>query len=155
MPHSYDFFKDDIKKWFIANVPKHKRILDVGPGVGTYSNLLRSHGYRIDAVEIYAPYIKKYDLISKYDNVFVGDICKFDFKDYDFIIFGDVIEHLHKEDAIALHTKLIQQQKEFIYAVPWMMEQGEHEEIYTKHITNQDLTPDVLNRKISEYGFFI
>jgi autotransporter strand-loop-strand O-heptosyltransferase len=164
MPHSYEFFKDDIKKWFITNVPKHKRILDVGPGVGTYSNLLRSHGYRIDAVEIYAPYVQKYDLINKYDNVFIGDICKFDFKDYDFIIFGDVIEHLHKEDAIELHERLIKQKKEFLYAVPWMMEQGEHEgNIHETH-HQPDLTPDVLQERYPEmyslfenewYGYYV
>ena len=78
MPHSYDFFKQQVKDWIIQNVPKHKRILDVGPGIGTYSKLIRSHGYRIDAVEIFAPYIEKYDLISQYDNVFVDDICKFE-----------------------------------------------------------------------------
>ena len=53
MPHSYSFYKDDVKNWIIENVPKHKRILDVGPGVGTYSTMLRTHGYRIDAVVIF------------------------------------------------------------------------------------------------------
>ena len=147
MPHSYSFYKDDVKNWIIENVPKHKRILDVGPGVGTYSTMLRTHGYRIDAVEIFAPYIKKYDLISKYDNVFIGDICKFDFKDYDFIILGDVLEHLHKEDAIELHERLLQQEKDFLYAVPWLMEQGEHEgNIYETH-HQPDLTPDIFKER--------
>ena len=42
MPHSYNFYKEDIKEWIIKNVPRHKRILDVGPGVGTYSTMLRT-----------------------------------------------------------------------------------------------------------------
>ena len=147
MPNSYDFFKAEIKDWIIQHVPKHKRILDVGPGVGTYSTLLRSHGYRMDAVEIFAPYIEKYDLINKYDNVFVGDICKFDFKDYDFIILGDVLEHLHKEDAIDLYNRMYQQRKEFLVAVPWLMEQGEHEgNIYETH-HQSDLTPEILKQR--------
>ena len=147
MPHSYNFYKEDIKEWIIKNVPRHKRILDVGPGVGTYSTMLRTHGYRMDAVEIFAPYIKKYDLINKYDNVFVDDICKFDFKDYDFIILGDVLEHLHKEDAIDLYKRMVEQRKEFLVAVPWMMEQGEHEgNIYETH-HQPDLTPEVLKKR--------
>ena len=94
MPYSFNHFKDHIKAWVLASVPKHKRILDVGPGIGTYSDLLRSEGYRIDAVEIFAPYISKYNLLEKYDNVFIDDICKFDFKDYDFIILGLSLIHI-------------------------------------------------------------
>jgi autotransporter strand-loop-strand O-heptosyltransferase len=147
MPHSYDFFKQQVKDWIIQHVPKHKRILDVGPGIGTYSKLIRDHGYRIDAVEIFAPYIEKYDLISQYDNVFVGDICKFDFKDYDFIILGDVLEHLHVEDAVDLYNRMIEQDKEVLVAVPWEMEQGEHEgNIYETH-HQTDLTPPVLRSR--------
>ena len=96
MPNSYSYFKFEIRDWIIDNVPTYKRILDVGPGVGTYSGLLRDHGYRSDAVEIFPEYIKKYNLLEQYDNVFIGDICKFDIKDYDFIILGDVLEHIHK-----------------------------------------------------------
>ena len=94
MPYSFTYFKEEVKEWFIQNVPTSKRILDVGPGLGTYSNLLRSLGYRMDAVEIYEPYIDKYELRDKYDNVFVGSIVTFDINDYDFIILGDVLEHI-------------------------------------------------------------
>ena len=64
------------------------------PGLGTYSDLLRSLGYRMDAVEIYSPYIDKYGLRAKYDNVYCKDILEFDFSQYDFIILGDVLEHI-------------------------------------------------------------
>ena len=50
MPNSYSYFKSDIKQWFIDNIPTSERILDVGPGQGTYSELLRNLGYRMDAV---------------------------------------------------------------------------------------------------------
>ena len=52
MPNSYTLFKQEIKQWFLENIPTSKRILDVGPGCGTYATLLHSIGYRIDAVEI-------------------------------------------------------------------------------------------------------
>jgi 2-polyprenyl-3-methyl-5-hydroxy-6-metoxy-1,4-benzoquinol methylase len=99
MPSSWTGFKSNIQDWIINNVPTNKRVLDVGPGVGTYSDLLRHKGYQIDAVEIFRPYIEKYGLIEKYDNVYCDDIVKFDISDYDFIILGDVLEHLPAERA--------------------------------------------------------
>ncbi len=65
MPNSYSFFKSDIKQWFIDNIPTSKRILDVGPGQGTYSDLLKDLGYRIDAVEVWAPYVDEFNLRAK------------------------------------------------------------------------------------------
>ena len=163
MPYSFNHFKDHIKAWVLASVPKHKRILDVGPGIGTYSDLLKSEGYRMDAVEIFAPYINKYNLIEKYDNVFIDDICKFDFKDYDFIILGDVLEHIPKGDAIKLYNKIIKLKKECLVAVPFEMEQGEHEgNIYETH-HQTDLTPEVMRERypaltvlneINDYGYY-
>ena len=35
MPYSFNHFKDHIKAWVLASVPKHKRILDVGCSTGT------------------------------------------------------------------------------------------------------------------------
>ena len=116
MPYSFTYFKEEVKEWFIQNVPTSKRILDVGPGLGTYSNLLRSLGYRMDAVEIYEPYIDKYELRDKYDNVFVGDITKFDISDYDFIILGDVLEHIPEKEAVDLIEKIIDLGKEYQFS---------------------------------------
>ena len=36
-------------------------------------------------------------LREKYDNVYINSIVVFDIKDYDFIILGDVLEHIPKE----------------------------------------------------------
>ena len=123
MPNSYTYFKSEIKQWIIDNVPSSKRILDVGPGQGTYSDLLRDHGYRIDAVEIWAPYVDQFGLRAKYDNVYIADIREFDIEDYDFIILGDVLEHLNKEEAVALIQKIHLLQIGAMIAVPYMMEQ--------------------------------
>jgi len=162
MPYSFSYYKQELLEWFQTHVPIHKRILDVGPGIGTYGDLLAGQGYRIDAVEIFPPYIQKYDLINKYDNVFIGDICKFDIKDYDFIILGDVLEHIPKEDAIKLYEKIVPA-KECLVAVPFEMEQGEHEgNIYETH-HQVDLTPAVMKerypklsvvKEINDYGYY-
>jgi autotransporter strand-loop-strand O-heptosyltransferase len=163
MPYSFTYFKDEVKEWFLNNVPTSKRILDVGPGMGTYSDLLRSSGYRIDAIEIYEPYIDKYKLREKYDNVYVGDITKFDISDYDFIILGDVLEHIPTDLAVDLIRK-ITQKKECLVAIPYEMEQGEYEgNIHETH-HQPDLTHDVMFERYPEltciyrnehYGYYM
>jgi len=142
MPFSFPYFKSEIKEWFKNNVPTTKRILDVGPGEGTYAQLLKGMGYRIDAVEIWLPYVKEYNLRELYDNVYVGDILEFNPKDYDFIILGDVLEHIAEEDAINFINNLESLCKEYLVAVPYMMEQGVHNNnIYETHL-QPDLTKD-------------
>jgi autotransporter strand-loop-strand O-heptosyltransferase len=144
MPYSFTYFKEEVKEWFLENVPTSKRILDVGPGIGTYSDLLRSSGYRIDAVEIYEPYVAKYNLRDKYDNVFIGSIVTFDINDYDFIILGDVLEHIPTNYAKELIRDIVAAKKECLVAIPYEMEQGEHEgNIHETHY-QPDLTHEVM-----------
>ena len=145
MPNSYSYFKSEIKQWFIDNVPLSTRILDVGAGQGTYSDLLRNLGYRMDAVEIWAPYVDQFNLRAKYDNVYVGDILTFDVRPYDFIILGDVLEHIPTDEATNLLTEFDLMEKRFLVAVPYMMPQDGEEygnEYETHH--QEDLTPDVM-----------
>ena len=99
MPHSYHYGKPDAIDFILKNTTKDSKILDVGAGVGTYSDLLKPHGYDIDCIEVYDKYIEAYDLKSKYKNVFCDNILNFDVSEYDFVILGDVLEHLTIEDA--------------------------------------------------------
>lgn len=164
MPYSFTYFKDQVGEWFINNVPTSKRILDVGPGIGTYSDLLRSFDYRIDAVEIFEPYVIKYKLREKYDNVYIGSIVTFDIKDYDFIILGDVLEHLPENYAKELINDIVNSGKECLVAIPYEMEQGEHEgNIHETHY-QADLTPEVMAERYpsltcifsnEHYGYYV
>lgn len=77
-----------------------KTVVDFGPGEGTYSILGRH--LAPDAtwigVEIFKPYIDRYDLDQKYDNVIVSDLRYTQIK-HDLSIFGDVLEHLPGPDV--------------------------------------------------------
>jgi autotransporter strand-loop-strand O-heptosyltransferase len=148
MPNSYSYFKPEIKQWFIDNVPLSTRILDVGPGQGTYSELLRNLGYRMDAVEVWAPYVDQFSLRNKYDNVYIENIVEFNWTDYDFIILGDVLEHLGKEDAKRLINAMHFHGKHFLVAIPYTMEQDgeEYGNTYETHL-QPDLTPDVMKER--------
>lgn len=165
MPNSYTFFKPEIRQWFIDNLPANKRILDVGPGQGTYSILLRDIGYAMDAVEIWEPYVEQFDLKSKYDNVYIGDIRDFSIKDYDFVILGDVLEHISTEDAKKLLARMERAGVNYMIAVPYMMEQDgeEYENQYETHL-QPDLTPSVMAERYPNitklydnqwYGYYV
>lgn len=165
MPNSYTFFKPEVKQWFKNNVPTSKRILDVGPGQGTYSDLLKDLGYRMDAIEIWEPYINQFDLRKKYDNVYIGDICQFNWEDYDFVILGDVLEHISEENAQSLIIKMIEKGVQHMVAIPYMMEQDgdEYGNIYETHLQS-DLTPTIMEVRYPNltplyfnewYGYYI
>lgn len=164
MPESYGYFKNEVKNYIKENIPLNNKILDVGPGIGTYSNLLRGFGYKMDCIEIWEPYIHDFNLKEKYDNVYLGSIIDFDISDYDFIILGDVLEHLTKEDAVKLIEKIHVLGKKCLVAIPYTMEQGEyHGNIYETHLQS-DLTLEIMSERYpqlemiysnTQYGYFI
>lgn len=164
MPNSYNYFKQEVKEYFKDNVPNTKRILDAGPGEGTYSKLLRDLGYKMDCVEIHEPYTITYNLKDKYDNVFIGNILNQDITNYDFIILGDVLEHISADDAQNLIKKIVNQGKECLVAVPYLMPQdGLDDNDYEEHL-QEDLTPEVMKHRYPEleclysnysYGYYV
>ena len=167
MPTSYPLYKDSVRNWFLENVPLDASILDIGAGCGTYSDLLRGYGYKMDAIEIWEPYIEKYNLKDKYDNVWNWDVLNMPvsaYGDYDFFIMGDILEHLSAEEGQWLLSFLRLKGKKFLVAVPYEMEQGEHEgNKYETHL-QPDLTPDLMKQRYPElellygnnyYGYYI
>jgi hypothetical protein len=98
-----------------------KTILDVGPGVGTYLDIIRGgmgNEIIVDAVEVWEPYISEYNLRSRYNNVVNDDIRNVDNFDYDVVIFGDVIEHMSEEDAVKVWDKVAKQARAAIISIP-------------------------------------
>jgi hypothetical protein len=168
MPHSYSLGKPEAVDYILKNVSKKAKILDVGPGVGTYSDLLTPHGYVLDGVEIYMGYIKAYDLHNKYRLVFCDDIMTFNTSRYNFIILGDVLEHLEEKDAQSLLGRI----GRCLVAVPYLCPQSgvefEHEGIklvnpHEEH-KQADLTPEnMLTRypalkelwRDEQYGYYV
>ena len=167
MPTSYQLYKDSIKNWILENVSLDAKILDIGAGCGTYSNLLRDYGYKMDAIEIWEPYIKKYNLKDKYDVVMemdVLDVYAPTLENYDMCILGDILEHLNIKDGQRLIKDISKYCKYFIVAIPYQMEQGEHEgNIYETHL-QPDLSHEIMGQRYPElellygneyYGYYI
>jgi len=88
-----------------------EQILDVGPGDGTYYDLLHPHFPLaiFQAIEIFAPYVERYRLVEKYKTVVIADAADdifFYTTAFDLAIFGDVLEHMEKARAIQMVNRI-------------------------------------------------
>lgn len=117
MPTSMEENKDWIVKKILSVRPE--TVLDVGAGAGRYAELLGQHT-TIDAIEVWEPYIKEYNLERKYRSVFHVDAraFAFDIAHYDVVIFGDVIEHMTEAEAVKMWTKAAKGNKYGVISLP-------------------------------------
>ena len=116
------------RKWATETIkglaPKH--VLDIGPGEGTYGRM-RGPNQDWEAVEIFEPYVARYNLTSIYDDVIIGDGLEFlerTYDKWDLIIMGDVVEHLVKEDGYRI-MRLALQRADYVLVV---MPHGEYKQ---------------------------
>lgn len=110
-------------------VAAHPRlILDIGPGEGAYAGLLRPvlPNTAFHGIEVWEPYVAKYDLLRKYDAVTVADARTFDFPLGDYtVIMGDVLEHMPEHDGRQLVATIKERAKHLLLSVPVRhLEQG-------------------------------
>jgi cyclopropane fatty-acyl-phospholipid synthase-like methyltransferase len=119
--------KEQTKKWIVQN--NIKTILDIGTGRGNYSDLLKGVNIeKIDGIEVWEPYIERYNLKNKYNNIFLYDVRQWENFNYDLIIFGDVLEHMTKEESIHVWQKASSMAKHAIISIPIIhFPQGESE----------------------------
>ena len=139
---SYLFFKEDVRDWIYKNFDEKSFILDVGAGNGMYKDFLGDKYVNVDAVEIYYPNIIDYKLLEKYRSVANRDIVGYEYKFYDLIIFGDVIEHLTVEDAQRVINYAYYRCKNMIVAVPYKYHQEANENKWEEH-KQDDLTHEI------------
>lgn len=111
------------KLWTIRKIKQlnPSTVLDVGAGMGDYLELIKTYmgdEVKVDAIEVWQPYVEKYKLKERYDNLFVLDAREFnDFK-YDLVICGDVLEHMSENDAVELWNKISKSAKNAIISIP-------------------------------------
>lgn len=124
-----------------------KTVLDVGAGRGMYYDTLKNiEIFPFDALEVWEPYIAKYDLLSKYDNVYSKDVREWDKFDYDLVILGDILEHMTKEEAVEVWNRICKQAKYAVISIPIIhYPQGESEgNPYQVHVKEDWSTKEVL-----------
>ncbi|MBC7907609.1 MAG: class I SAM-dependent methyltransferase [Rhodospirillaceae bacterium] len=80
-------------------------VLDGGCGEGTYRTLLGPHlpGAKWIGIEVWQPYVDAFKLAERYDRLVVEDLRRAAFDKFgpvDLAIFGDVLEHMTKSEAM-------------------------------------------------------
>lgn len=121
MPFSDSQGKKEIGEWISEIQPK--KVLDIGPGAGVYSELVRQNSSpdTLDAVEAWGPYVERFNLLEKYDNVMISDIMLISqrhISGYDLVIIGDLIEHLTHGEAFGILTSLARENENLIISFP-------------------------------------
>lgn len=142
-----------------------RTILDVGPGRGTYSRILRDYVYHMDALEVWRPYIAKYRLREQYCRVLIGDMRGWERFNYDLVIFGDCMEHVTRDEAIKVWETAAGQAKFGMISTPLVhypqgaLKGNPHEvhvqEDQTPEDIRRDFGPFVLDRVYEITGTFI
>ncbi len=132
-------------------------VLDVGAGAGVYGRLIREQiaGFnpnigsmkRLDAIEVWEPYISRFNLESIYDSVIRADVREWNDFSYDLVIFGDILEHMSKADAVKVWDKVRKQARAAIISIPIVhYPQGEAEgNPYEVHVEDHWTTQDILD----------
>ena len=134
-------------------LPHPYKILEVGPGYGVYGRHLSDLG--MDAVEIYKPYTNQYNLREYYKNVFVDNILSFNYDGYDYIIMGDVLEHIPTQDAQRLITDITLKGIKCLVAVPFLASQDAVNGVESEIHHQEDLTPRVMKSRYPELELFL
>jgi 2-polyprenyl-3-methyl-5-hydroxy-6-metoxy-1,4-benzoquinol methylase len=117
--------KDQILQWFQQNENRIKTVVDIGAGSGTYIKLIKEEAQCcVDShwvgIEAWQPYVEKFNLKNRYNQIINQDVRSVDWSILSptVIIAGDVLEHMSKQDAIALVEEILQPGTTLIISIP-------------------------------------
>lgn len=123
MPYSSDEGKTWMREQIDSAAPA--TVLDVGAGCGTYFDLAAQPWQFWLAVEAWRPYLERFDLAARYDGVIAEDVRSIDWPDVDLVIFGDVLEHMPRADALVVWEDARKHSRRLLLSVPvGLYEQG-------------------------------
>ena len=156
-------YSDESGRSYVAEILARlnpSRVLDVGPGAGAYGRLVRQvlTVDALDAVEAWEPYVERFGLLDIYDAVTVDDVRAVTKFDYDLVIFGDVLEHMSREDAIAVYSLARERANVVLVSMPIIhYPQGESEgNPFEAHVVDHWEHEDILTAfpGITEFRLF-
>lgn len=153
--------KDITLQW----VKEHdiKNVLDIGAGSGTYKKLFLKNKLHLNAswtaIEAWEPYIKDFNLRELYNHVIHSDVRKCDIKslgNFDITFMGDVLEHITKEEAVALVDSVMMISKYAVISIPIVhWPQGERHgnpfEIHVKDDWSDEEVRSTFSKYITKY----
>lgn len=133
-------------------------IIDVGVGAGLWEEYLKPYRDRIFlwGIEVWTPYLQEFNLLQRYDLMCCMDARQINNWAADIVIFGDILEHMPLEDAVALWDRAGTQSQHRLLAIPTVYyPQGHiHDNPYEAHVTENWTHEDVLNtfKGITDYS---
>jgi SAM-dependent methyltransferase len=145
---------DENRDFLLSNIHPNDRVLDVGAGAGIWADLLTAPSTvrravkrkNIDAVEIFEPYIERFNLREKYNHIYLGDFRELAIRTdwYNVIILGDVLEHFEMDDALKVWEKarqIVGPEGVVLLSTPIIdFPQGEEEgNIHEAHLSSFDM----------------
>jgi len=121
MPYGKEWTKQTVDR--LSRLCDIKRVWDIGVGEGTYSKLLKSQlkNSSWTGVEIWEPYIERYNLNELYDQIIVSDAKTVDYSQFeraDLAFAGDVLEHMTKQEAIDLVDRILGNSQCLLVSIP-------------------------------------
>ena len=126
MPKSSKEGKDIIRNWLLEFNNTVSKVIDLGPGRGTYHKYyarkahILNHAYWI-GIEVWEPYLKEFGLKDIYNEMYIEDVRFFNFSkigNIDLVFAGDVLEHMTKEEAIQVVSEVLKYSKKLIISIP-------------------------------------
>lgn len=162
MPGSSSAGRVEAMEMLLKLDPEPQSILDVGPGAGQWFDLLKPwfSGVPFNAIEIFEPYVERYKLRERYDKVMLGDVRDLVYQNshslsvfywdlvilfyWDLVIFGDVIEHMPKPDAIQVVKNLLHKHALISIPIGPCPQDPTDENPYEEHVAEWS-TDDVLD----------
>lgn len=115
-----------------------KTAVDVGAGNGNIGKMIKGidENCHIIGVEIFGPYIEQFKIYEIYDRIIIDDIKNvINTLSGDLIIFGDVLEHMNKEEAMNIISVAVKNFKHIIINAPcgFMSQEEVNENKYEIH----------------------
>jgi hypothetical protein len=162
VPYSFGDFRPQVLRILKGYVrDRNARIVDVGPGDGSFGMLLIKKQFsNVVALEVFSPYVERFQLRSKYRQVFIGNVVNIrpELAKDSLIVLSDVLEHLYVKDAKAMLARARRYgARAIVVTVPWLYEQGADDpsviasgNSYEIH-RQADLTPAVFHRRYPQF----
>lgn len=128
------------------------RVLDIGVGQGTYSQMFRGQwpNSHWTGVEAWEPYVAEFNLTALYDQLVVQDARTVDYgllDRFDVVFAGDVLEHMTKSEAEGLLARLLDRSPAVIVSIPIVYS---HQDDVNGNPYERHVKPDWTDREFLE-----
>jgi len=125
MPVSSKSGKKKIIQW-VKSFKNVSTVLDLGCGAGTYIKLFKEDSEILKkstwtGIEVWKPYIEKYNLSERYNSIINEDIRNLNFQNlgnFDLCFIGDVLEHVTKDQSIEIVNNVLNFCNYVIISIP-------------------------------------